>query len=53
MRGKVGGCDARGLRAHLKGCRVQPGSSCGERPGNVERKEEVEVGTERVVQPRP
>ena len=38
---------------HLKGCRVQPGCSCGERPGNVERKEEVEVGTERVVQPRP
>ena len=38
---------------HLKGCRVQPGCPCGERPGNVERKEEVEVGTERVVQPRP
>ena len=34
----LGGGDARGLHADLKGCRVQPGSSCGERPGNVERK---------------
>ena len=53
MRGKVGGGDALGLHADLKGCRVQPGSSCGGRPGNVGRKWKVEVGTERVVQSRP
>ena len=39
MRGKVGGGDALGLHADLKGCRVQLGGSCRKRPGNVERKE--------------
>ena len=38
----MGGGDALGLHADLKGCRVQLGGSCRERPGNVERKERKE-----------
>ena len=34
----MGGGDALGLHADLKGCRVQLSGSCRERPGNVERR---------------
>ena len=47
----MGGGDALGLHADLKGCRVQLSGSCRERLGSVERKE-VEVATERVLKPR-
>ena len=35
----MGGGGALGLHADLRGCRVQLGGSCRERPGNIERKE--------------